>query len=87
MGNGRLLLGTEALRGEGDWAQLCLYTGGRALEVDLSPAQLTAVALALCLVRDEEGVEALVGDELLASEVIPSLLEAMPGLWERGGVR
>lgn len=83
----RLLLGTEALSGERDWAQLCLFTGGRAIEVDLSPAQLSAVSLAIGLVTSGEDVETMVDDELMTSAVLPSMLESLPAIWAQGTER
>lgn len=83
----RLVLGTEALSGERDWAQLCLFTGGRAMELDLTPAQLSAVSLALGLVSSGEGVETMVDDDLMTAAVLPSLLDSMPAIWAQGATR
>lgn len=83
----RLVLGTEVLSDERDWAQLCLFTGGRAVEVDLTPAQLSAVSLALGLVTSGEGVETIVDDDLMTAAVLPSMLESLPAIWTMGEER
>lgn len=77
----KLLDGAAALSGEGDWAQLCLYTGGCAMEVDLGPVQLAAVAIVLGLVSDGQRAACAVGDDVMAGKVLPALLAALPKLW------
>ena len=81
-GNVRLMDGHEALSGERDWAQLCLYSDGEPKEIDLTPAQLSAVSLVLGLCQGDDGMETLVGDELLEDRILPFLIEGISGgLW------
>ena len=83
MGDRRLVSGREFMADERDWAQLCLFTDGQALEIDLSAPQLSAIALVLGLWRDGEGLGVAVDDAMMEGDVLPLLVREVPALWSR----
>lgn len=71
------------LRGDKDWAELCLYSKGKAVNFDITPTQFDVIAVVLGLADIEGEPESYVklSDAQLESNVLPILEANVERFW------